>query len=172
MQPQVSSAFLKRSAHYLADDYLPKIARCVEGLNEQDIWWRPNESSNSVGNLILHLTGNLRQWIVSGVGGAADIRERQKEFDEQGPIPEDQLMIGLRTVVDHAQSVLLNLDSEKLFDEREIQGTTLSVLDAIYHAVEHFSMHTGQIIYLTKLRKGEDLAFYEVTDDGIAFPRW
>ena len=166
------NAFLEWSCHYLKDDYLPKIKHCLDRLEDEDVWWRPNPPSNSVGNLVLHLTGNLRQWIVSGVGGAEDIRTRQQEFDAIGSVPVEHLIRGLEEVVEEACEVLQNLDPLKLLDVRHIQGNDIQMLGAIYHAVEHFSTHTGQIIYITKMRNAKAMGFYDVTPDGLATPTW
>lgn len=164
-------AFLEQSRTYLSAGFLPRIRGAVEQLSEDDLWWRPNEASNSVGNLLLHLSGNLRQWIVSGVGGAADERRRQEEFDTRERIPRDVLMDRLTRTVEEAVAALSALPTERLLDSVTIQGRTVSVLEAIYHAVEHFSMHTGQIMYIVKLRSGRDLRFYELVD-GIPRARW
>jgi uncharacterized damage-inducible protein DinB len=163
--------FLDASARYLAADYLPRVRACVERLGEGDVWWRPNEASNSVGNLLLHLSGNVRQWIVSGVGGEPDVRVRHEEFDRREPMPKREALERLARAVDHAVRVLRDTDPARLPERVTIQGREGTVLQAVYHAVEHFSMHTGQVIYVAKLRTGEDAAFYEV-DDGVARPRW
>ena len=165
-------AFLQFSAHYLSENYLPKILRCLEEMSEEQVWWRPNAESNSLGNLVLHLCGNVRQWIISGVGGQADTRERQTEFDEMGPMPVEVLAHKVKTTLNEACNVILNTEPGILQEPRSIQGNEVTVMEAIYHAVEHFSMHTGQIIYITKLHQGKDLAFYKVTDDGKAYPQW
>ena len=136
------------------------------------MWWRPNEQSNSVGNLVLHLTGNLRQWVVSGVGKREDIRKRHLEFEEVGPVGTDKLMFGFEQVIHEACEVLSALDTAELLEERMVQGNTVTGLQAIYHAVEHFSTHTGQIIYITKLIKGQAMGFYAVSGSGIATPQW
>ena len=165
-------AFLKLSAYYLREHYGPKIFRCLEEMDEDQIWWRPNAESNSIGNLILHLCGNARQWIISGVGNKTDVRERQQEFDELGPLPVEVLKHKLSTMLEEACAVILNLEEEGLFESRTLQGNEVTVMEAIYHVVEHFSMHTGQIIYITKLHRGKDLAFYKITENGEAFPQW
>lgn len=172
MNSTTSDAFIAFSIKYLSADYLPKIRRCIDSLSEEEIWWRPNEHSNSVGNLILHLTGNLRQWVVSGVGGKPDTRKRQREFDEVGPVAVDKLMFRFEQIVQEACEALQALDADTLLQRRMIQGNDVTVMSAIYHAIEHFSTHTGQIIYITKLIKGTDMVFYNVTDDGIATPNW
>lgn len=171
MQPS-SNTFIACSLHFLTQDYLPKIQRCIEQLAEADIWWKPNPDSNSIGNLILHLSGNARQWVVSGIGNAPDVRERSKEFAAEGPMPASALLNQLRAALDDVTRVLTTLSPDSLLEMRTIQGNEVSVLQALYHVVEHFSMHTGQIIYITKMRIGMDLAFYQITDAGDASPNW
>jgi uncharacterized damage-inducible protein DinB len=153
----IAQTFLDESRRLLTSDYLPKIERCLAGLGDEDIWWRPNEASNSIGNLLLHLCGNVRQWIVGGVGGREFERDRQREFDERGRLPAAELLDRVRSVVAEADAVITGLDAEALTGERSIQGHDVNVLTAVYHVVEHFSMHTGQIIFLSKTRGGKDL---------------
>ena len=168
---EIGQAFIDRSIGYLKGDYLPKIRLAMEGLTEEDIWWRPNEASNSVGNLVLHLAGNIKQWVVSGIGRAPDTRKRQEEFLADGGYPASELLSYLEQAVVAVVEVLSQLAPEELLEPRVIQGMDVLVLDALYHVVEHFSTHTGQIIYLAKLRTGKDLAFWDIKD-GKATPRW
>lgn len=170
-QSEVSRAFIAKARSLLMTDYLPKIERCLERLSEQEIWWRKGEESNSIGNLILHLSGNARQWIVSGVGGAPDIRERQSEFDERSAISGAELLGRLRQTLKEADEVLENLERSALLEQRSFQGTEERVLDAIFHVVEHFSMHTGQIILLTKMLTESDLRFYDFST-GVPRADW
>jgi uncharacterized damage-inducible protein DinB len=167
----IDQAFLDQSRHYLSQQYLPRIAASVERLSTDDLWWRNNPASNSAGNLLLHLAGNVRQWIISGLGGAPDHRQRQREFDARDGGSAAELLEQLRNTVREADAVLAALRPETLLERRVIQGTDVTVMEAIYHVVEHFSMHTGQIIFLTKLRTGADLEFYRVVD-GVAHQRW
>lgn len=141
------------------EKYTPRIVRCLQLLSEKEIWWRPNDASNAAGNIVLHLCGNLRQWIISGLGGAPDFRERDKEFSERGPIPRRVLVSQLRSTVKQACWTIDSLPSKTLSQEFEIQGFRVSGLVAIAHVYEHFAYHTGQIIYLTKLKRGKDLRF-------------
>jgi uncharacterized damage-inducible protein DinB len=163
--------FLERSRHFLMDELMPRIREAVEKLSEDEVWWRPNDASNSVGNLLLHLSGNVRQWVVSSVGGVPFERRRQEEFAERHPLPPAELLERLEGTVREAADVLDRLDPAVLLEERTIQGRRVTVLEAIYHAVEHFSMHAGQIVYVAKLRRGEDLGFYEMVD-GLPRARW
>jgi len=158
----MGKAFIQQARDHLKEDFLPKIRRCVEVLEEGDLWWRAHENNNSVGNLILHLNGNVRQWIVSGIGGAPDLRERSKEFCERNAIPKKDLLLTLEETVAQADQVLSSLSPLHLLEQRTIQGFRRTVLQAIFHVVEHFSFHTGQIIYITKLRRGIDLKFYNL----------
>jgi len=152
--------FLEHSRMLLATEYLPKIERCIQSLHDEDIWWRPNEASNSIGNLILHLCGNVSQWIIEGVGGRPFERRRQQEFDERHPVPGQELLRRIRTVVGEAVDVIGAVPVDGLTAPRRIQGYDVTVLDAIYHVVEHFSMHTGQIIWIAKARTGADLSLW------------
>jgi uncharacterized damage-inducible protein DinB len=161
----IAQTFIDESRRLLTSDYLPKIERSLAGLGDEDIWWRPNAASNSIGNLLLHLCGNVRQWIVGGVGGREVVRDRQREFDERGRLPAAELLSRIRSVVAEADAVIAGLDAEALTGARQIQGYDVSVLTAVYHVVEHFSMHTGQIIFLSKTRGGRDLELWLPSDE-------
>ena len=166
----VARAFLDKSRRYLAHEYPTKIQRCLDVLPAEALWRRDDASENSIGNLLLHLSGNVRQWIVSGVGGAPDARQRSAEFDARhGSAPD--LLRGLLGTVREADEVLASLDEASLGERRRIQGRDVNVLDAVYHVVEHFSMHTGQIILLTKRYAPGRVQFYEDAG-GLALPRF
>ena len=155
----------------MVGDYLPKIERCLEKLTDDQIWWRANEESNSIGNLILHLCGNARQWIISGVGAQPDARDRDAEFAQREIISRTELLTLLRSTLSEVESTLLNLNPSLLLERRKIQGNDVEILEAIFHVTEHFSMHTGQIIMLTKMMTSSDLRFYEFEDD-VPVHRW
>jgi uncharacterized damage-inducible protein DinB len=158
---EVSQAFIRNARELISEEYLPKIERCVEKLTDEQVWWRPNPESNSIGNLLLHISGNARQWIVCGLGGDTDKRERQTEFDERSVIPRDELLALLKTTVADVDNVLARFDPARLLDSYPIQGTEATALAAIFHVTEHISMHTGQIILLTKMLADIDLVFYD-----------
>ena len=132
---------------------------CLQQLSEEEIWWRPNAESNSAGNLVLHLCGNVRQWIISGLGGVEDKRDRDREFSEQGPIPGKRSLTQLRRTVRDACRVLAKLSDDSLSRKYKIQGFHVTGLDAAFHVAEHFGYHTGQIVYITKLKRAQDLRF-------------
>jgi uncharacterized damage-inducible protein DinB len=168
---ELARDFVGEARRHLLEDYLPKLERCLEQLTDEQVWWRASESSNSVGNLLLHLEGNARQWLVAGVGGAEDRRTRDREFGERASVPSALLLAALRATLAEADAALARLEPPALLERRRIQGRDVTVLGAVLHAVEHFSMHTGQIILLTKLHTGGDLAFYDFSD-GTPRPNW
>ena len=151
----IAKHFIVQSRGFLSSDYLPKIERCLEVLSDEDVWWRANEGSNSIGNLLLHLEGSTRAWIIGVAGGSHNPRDRQQEFDEREQIPRAELMSRLRQTLAEADEVLARLDVEVLLERRQARGEEVTVLLAVYHAIEHFSMHTGQITLLSKMRSGD-----------------
>lgn len=143
----------------LVEIYPPRIIRCLKLLSEKEIWWRANRASNSVGNLVLHLQGNVRQWIISGIRDRPDIRDRDREFAETGPIPRRELLAGLRKTVSEADLVLKDVKEADLVRRFSIQGFDVTGFQVLSHVAEHFAFHAGQIIYATKLKLGKDLRF-------------
>ena len=168
---ELASLFLERSRHYLTVEYPAKIRRCLDVLPAEAVWDRTHGESNSVGNLLLHLTGNVRQWIVSAVGGAPDDRWRSAEFEARDGGDAEELFAALRRTLDDAGRVLASLTPDQLVQRRVVQGRDVTVLDAVFHVVEHFALHTGQIILLTKAASPGRIRFYEDAG-GLAIPRW
>jgi len=156
----LARAFLAESRRRLRREYLPKLRQAVAPLTAAELWWRPNPHSNSIGNLLLHLEGNIRQWIVSGIGGRSDRRDRDGEFAAQTGTSARHLLARLGRTLGEVDAVLAGLEPDAMLERRRIQGYDITVLQAIYHVVEHFSGHTGQILYAVKLRRGRDLEFY------------
>jgi uncharacterized damage-inducible protein DinB len=159
MEDILERQFLDHSVQKLRQ-YTERIATCLGKLNEEQVWLRGGENENAVGNLVLHLSGNVRQWIISGVGGQPDKRDRDREFDARGGVPIPELMERLRGTVEEAVLVIAEVPKERLAERLLLQQYDVSVLEAIYHVVEHFSMHTGQILFITKMLAGTDLGFY------------
>jgi uncharacterized damage-inducible protein DinB len=155
----LSGEFLAYSASKLRE-LTSRIETCLGELTDELVWARGKESENAVGNLVLHLCGNVRQWIVSAVGGQPDHRVRETEFAARGGTSRIDLAARLRSTIEEALRVIGGLSEEQLTARYVIQGYDVSVLEAIYHVVEHFSMHTGQIIFITKLLTTADLGFY------------
>lgn len=167
----VDERFLARSRYYLRHEYLPKIEMALAGLPDDALWARANEGSNAIGNLVLHLAGNVRQWLAHGVGGAPDVRERQAEFDRREPIGREELLRRLRDAVEAADGALAAVTAPMLLETRTIQAREVTVFDAIYHAVEHFAGHTGQIVLLAKQVAPDAVRFYTLVD-GHPRGRW
>jgi uncharacterized damage-inducible protein DinB len=152
--------FIDASRVFLKDDFLPKLTLCLKEMSDDDIWWRPNQLSNSAGNLTLHLCGNLRQWILNSMGGAQFVRDRNSEFAERGPVPKADLVSSIESTVMAVDKTLQNLAPDGLLERFSVQGYATTRLQAIYHVVEHFSYHLGQILFIYKMRTGKDPAFY------------
>jgi uncharacterized damage-inducible protein DinB len=161
----LAQPFLAQASRLLLQGYLPRIEACVRVLSLEQIWWRANPASNSVGNLVLHLEGNVRQWIVSGLGGTPDRRQRDKEFSELGPIPRRTLRARLRKAVGEANRVMRELNGVTLARTYSIQGFRVTGLRAVFHVAEHFSHHAGQIILLTKIFRAKDLRFTHLPEE-------
>ena len=160
--PNVERYFVECCRTKLVKEYLPKIEECLNQLSDDDVWWRAHETNNSIGNLMLHLSGNIRQWIYHHVGEKEFHRERDKEFSERTHIPRVELIEHLRSAVRDVDAVLATLPNEKLMKYYDIQKYHVTGLEAILHITEHFSYHVGQIVYITKLRNGKDLKFYNL----------
>jgi hypothetical protein len=169
---RVGRAYLAEARRRLSAGH-ERIKHCVGQLDDGRVWWRPSESMNSVANILLHLCGNLRQWLVAGVGGAADFRDRPREFAERGPIPRDELLRRLAAVVAQADAVLAGLDEARLLDARRIQGFDETVLSAVFDCLSHLSGHAQEIVYVTRLQLGEAYRFAwapETTEQGALPP--
>jgi uncharacterized damage-inducible protein DinB len=161
--------FLRHARFRLLEDYFVKIAAAIEMLDDEQIWRRPNESSNSIGNLLLHMSGNVRQWIISGVGGVEDIRDRASEFAARGSATRGELMESVRATLNEADAVMAGIEDECAAANSDEplqricmpQSYEVTVLDAIFHVVEHFSYHTGQIVFAAKWLAEGQVSFYD-----------
>ncbi|MBZ0202902.1 MAG: DUF1572 domain-containing protein [Ignavibacteria bacterium] len=140
---------------------LPRIEKCLDELNDYEIWTRQNNSSNSIGNLILHLCGNITQYIISGLGGETDNRNRDEEFAANGGFNSLELKDKIRKVINRSAEVIESLSEEELLQQRTLQGYQMTGIAAIIHVTEHLSYHTGQIVFYTKMLKDIDTGFYK-----------
>lgn len=160
----LSADFAVESARYWVEVYVPRLERALEVLPAGDLWWRPHAGVISFGTILLHLEGNVRQWILSGLGGEADNRERAAEFAATSSEADGQeLLTRLRATTTQAAALVEALDDSVLLAEHTIQGFPVTGLAAIYHVVEHFSWHTGQAVWIAKARAGagHGVAFYD-----------
>jgi uncharacterized damage-inducible protein DinB len=155
-----ASIFLEFSRWKLMEQYWPRLRECVASLTDEQVWWRPNDQSNSTGNLLLHLNGNVRQWLITSFTRVDDARDRPAEFGERAMISTSALLEKLGATLQEASAVLERLTEADLAALYEIQGYQVNGLHAVYHVVEHFGMHYGQIVYITKMLRGQDLGFY------------
>jgi len=160
----LARAAVEECRRRIMEDDLPRIRKCLDELTDDELWRRPNEQTVSVGNLVLHLAGNVRQWVCAGLGGAADVRERSKEFSEQGPLPRAELIARLESSLADAVAAMTRADAAELLRKRPVQAFEETGIGILVHVAEHFSYHTGQIVYAVKSRKGVDLAFYRGVD--------
>ena len=163
--------FLSRSRYWLTKEYPTKLRHCVNALPPEAVWARTDERSNSIGNLLIHLGGNVTEWILGGVGRQTISRYRAGEFTQKTGRDASKLLDDLEAVLRKADSVLADLTAKDLERSIMIQGRETTVLGAIYHVVEHFAMHTGQIVLLTKIHAPGKIRFYEDAG-GLARPIW
>lgn len=143
-----------------------KLQNCLQQLSTEQIWWRSHPSTNSVGNLILHICGNLRQWTLAGLAGQPDSRDRDHEFSSEHSMTADQLLEHLQKESDACLAVLPSFGPLELVAEYTIQGFLVNGLQAVNHTVTHFVGHTHQVVYMTRLQLGDDYQFAWSPDDG------
>ena len=154
-----SKEFIEQSIFRMEENNV-RIEKCLTMLSEDEVWKKPNQSSNSIGNLILHLCGNIRQYIISSLGKVEDTRKRDLEFSTSGGFSKKELLNKLLGTVSEAARTIKNLDEKNLLDVKSVQGFEYSGIGNIIHVVEHYSYHAAQIAFWTKLLKDKDLGFY------------
>ena len=155
MKGEVSEAFMARSG-YQIDHARDKINHCLDQLRTEDVWWAPRDGCNPIGVIIRHLMGNLRQWAISAMGGEPDVRDRPSEFHVVEQVPKDELQAELNGILDRVREVYSRIGVSDLLAPRRIQGFDTTTLDAIYETMCHLELHTGQVLYLTRLRLGDE----------------
>lgn len=159
-EAQLAGLFLEFSRKKLLGQYWPRLRGAVEALSDEQIWHRPNEACNSAGNLLLHLNGNVTQWLVASFNRLEDHRNRPTEFKELKHLSGKELLAQLEQTLGEVEKVLNRLTADDLAATYHIQGYDVTGLAAIYQAVEHFGLHYGQILYINKMLLGADLGFY------------
>jgi hypothetical protein len=156
----IGELFLRHSTNKLTQ-MTGYIEACILRLDPDQIWDRGHAEQNSIGNLVLHLCGNVRQWIGSSIGGQADIRERDLEFAPSSRTDTAELLSRLNATVGDALAILENFPPARLTERVQTQDGERFALEVIYQVVGHFQQHAGQIMFATKLLTGEDLKFYK-----------
>jgi hypothetical protein len=157
-QDTIAGAYLDEATHQL-EKAVMVIGHCLDQLDNGQLSWRPHPAMNSIGNLIRHLCGNVQQWIIAGVGGEGDVRDRPREFAEQGPFDRQELIEQLSDLRQRAASVLQGVTAEQLLQARKIQGFETTGLAAIFDSVAHFKGHTQEIVSLTRAQLGDAYEF-------------
>lgn len=142
------------------EESFARIKQCVSLLSEEQLWNKPNPSSNSIANLILHLTGNISQYVNAGIGRLPDQRERDAEFETIGGLTGPELVAHLARVLEDIKPVIAKIRVNDLIASRNVQGFEETTLSILIHVIEHLSYHTGQIAFYTKLLLDVDLKFY------------
>ena len=153
MNSDLAQAFVASSMQQL-DHARSKINHCLDQLATEDLWWAPRASCNPIGVIIQHLIGNLRQWAISDIGGEADVRDRPSEFRVANESPKDELQTEFNRLLDQVAEVYAQVSAAELSAARRIQGFETTALAAIYDTMCHLELHTGQVLYLTRLRLG------------------
>ncbi len=161
---EIQNALIKETLRRIVGESIPRIKQCLNTLSEEEVWYHQNDNSNSVGVLTLHLCGNVRQWVLAGVCGLPDNRQRDLEFSPQDQPSRVELARRLDVLASDLSSHLPEITDDILLDVRKVQCYEESVLSMLVHATEHFSYHTGQIVYFTKYLKDVDTAFYADQD--------
>jgi uncharacterized damage-inducible protein DinB len=151
---------LKVSAIFRMEENLRMVKKSLAFLDEADLWKRPNEASNSIGNILLHLCGNIAQYILSGLGETEDIRLRDAEFASEGGYSKADLTKKLEELLLEVKGVIRGLEESQLTGRYQVQGFDLTGAGILLHVVEHFSYHTGQIAFWVKILSNRDLDFY------------
>lgn len=159
----VTKEFIAHSVLRMQEN-LPRIEKCLNLLTEEQVWKKPNSSTNSIANLLLHLCGNITQYITSSVGNQPDSRLRDQEFSATEGLTKKEILNRITIAVKEAIFVLDNVTEEELLKQRSVQGFQLTGIGNVIHVVEHFSYHTGQIAFQTKLLTNLDLGFYADLD--------
>lgn len=155
----IATDLIQQSIHYISLNP-PRVANCLARISEQQLWQKPNEQTNSIGNLILHLCGNIRQYLIAGLGGEPDTRQRALEFSTAGGYNKAALLALLEETVEAGIATIANTPEAELLRASNIQGIDYTGVGILLHVSEHFSYHVGQIALYTKLWTAEDLGFY------------
>jgi uncharacterized damage-inducible protein DinB len=136
------------------DDLRRRAAEAIGQLGDEEVNWRPNEESNSIANLVVHMAGNIGQRFTAGIGGAPDVRDRDAEFNTRERFTRSRILAVLNEAFGAADKVMAGLTPERLDDPQQMRDRQVTVLDVLFGACTHLSEHVGQILYIAKLRLG------------------
>lgn len=166
METTLANLFLTEIHRRLFDECFPRLVKCITMLSEEQIWSRPNDVSNSLGNMALHLKGNTRQWLGTTFGGRSDDRNRSAEFSERGPLLKIHLLRMLSELQTDLEGIFKQIEPNDLIAEYDVQGYRENGIAILIHVTEHFSYHVGQATYLVKMLTGRQTGYYEGQDLG------
>jgi len=161
---EVSKLLIAEFDKRVFEESYERIYRCISLIDEKDLWQSPSPGIPAIGNLILHLCGNARQWILSGLGGRPDNRDRDQEFIAQTKIKKAELVFLLENMRSNLRQTLEELDPKRITELHVVQGFEVTGFSVIVHVIEHFSYHTGQITTLTKFLTNKDTGYYKGID--------
>lgn len=164
MENKLISQIIDEVRRRMVEEGMMKLESCVDKLTLDQIWYRPNEHALSIGNTLLHLNGNVRQYILAGLAGGVDTRQRSKEFSERSRISKADLLNPLKETMQEVNQYLDQLDLENLTRVRPVQCFDETGVGILIHVVEHFSYHVGQVVYITKMMEDQDMGFYADID--------
>lgn len=164
MEASLKSLALQQFEKRVFDESYVRIFKCLSMIAEDQLWKSPNAEIPAIGSLVLHLCGNARQWILSGLGGEPDNRKREQEFQVHLNIKKADLIFLLENLRVNLRLTLQNLPEEALYQTYTIQGFKENGFSVMVHVIEHFSYHTGQITTLTKLLTNLSTGFYSNFD--------
>lgn len=160
MENEIGSVVRDQLADKLFAEFWPRLESCLKQCDQNLLWYAPNENTNSIGNLVIHLEGNLRQWVISGIAGKPYHRNRPQEFVPKQSFTVNELLFRLELLRKETEPVLRGLPPSILLNEKSIQGFETNVLGAFIHVVEHFSYHLGQVSYILKSNLNTDLGYF------------
>lgn len=157
MESSADRTFLEIARSRLVVHLTGQVRTCLETLNDQQIWWRANESSNSVGNLVLHCVGSTRHYIGHVVGHRDFARDREAEFSERREMPAAELRSRLDLAAAEADEVLRSFDPARLLEPTDRTPEPSTYMQVIGMQLVHYAAHVGQILFATKLLKAGSL---------------
>lgn len=161
---ELVSLIQKEYHRRIFEESYSRIENCISRITDDQVWQKPNDNTNSIGNLVLHLMGNVRQYVCSGIGGQTDTRVRDEEFLESSRCSKEELFLKMKSLQTDSLKVVDQLTEENLQTIYGVQGLEESGMSIMIHVIEHFSYHIGQIALYTKLLVDEDLGFYAGLD--------
>ncbi len=159
MENTVDKEFLNECQLRIESSF-QRLYHCLDQLDEQKIWWQPNDKMNSIGILITHICGSFRQWTITNINNEEDVRDRPEEFLNENKIIKEELIELAATLKSEFLKAIHNLDTSRLTEQRRIQGYDVTLMSAIFRALTHLEGHIGQIVLLTRIKLGDNYKMF------------